>query len=321
MFDDVDVEPPRATGSVLSRSVRHRWSRASAAIDAALDSTFGGAGRALGRIVPAWSQIDLEAVFLSIIPGLGHLRRRDRRRGGILLGLWIAGIATSLVMLGTTTGALAFVATLGVHTYAIFSFISAGLRDRPPLLMMAWSMLLFLCLHVAVYSPVLGLVRLNVRWTDVQGVRDTPQLANGDVVLYDGRLRRPGAFARGDVVLYRIHSYRGAGLIINAGAGIDRVLGLPGDRVRIADGEIFVNNQPLARELYPLGPVGGVQMELSAGPDEYIILPSTLGFYLHGQAGGYLASALGRVAVVEEGSILGRVWWRVNPWSRFGPLE
>ena len=78
-----------------------------------------------------------------------------------------------------------------------------------------------------------------MRTPQVSGLSMAPHIDSGEVVLINTmayRLRRP---QRGDIIAFR-HDAPGPEIFIK------RVIGLPGDRVAIQKGQVFVNAVPLA---------------------------------------------------------------------------
>lgn len=83
-----------------------------------------------------------------------------------------------------------------------------------------------------------------------------PGLRPGDYLL----AVRPGSIARGEVVVAR----RGGSLEV-----VKRVVGLPGERVRVEDGRVWVEGRELSEpHASGTGPPG----EWSLGPGQYLLL-------------------------------------------------
>ena len=96
----------------------------------------------------------------------------------------------------------------------------------------------------------------------IEGTSMVDTLRSGDIALvtrFDYASGRTPA--RGDIVECRFPG--------RSGAYIKRVIGLPGDRVEIADGRTYINGAPLS-EPYATGPAEDYAAEL--GPDEYLVL-------------------------------------------------
>lgn len=100
-----------------------------------------------------------------------------------------------------------------------------------------------------------------------------PVRADGDSMLptYEsGRLSLVNRLAymsskprRGDIVAIRL-----AGLSV---VYIKRVVGLPGERVAVEDGQVFINGRPLA-EPYVRHQYSWNHEEVALGPDEYFVM-------------------------------------------------
>ncbi len=100
---------------------------------------------------------------------------------------------------------------------------------------LAFSVLIAVVLIVFIYQPV-----------KVEGTSMTPTLSDQERIFINKFTYRfgLGSIARGDTVVFwypedRTKSY------------IKRVIGLPGDRVRIDDGRVYVNDQPLVENYIP----------------------------------------------------------------------
>jgi hypothetical protein len=119
---------------------------------------------------------------------------------------------------------------------------------------------------------------------------------------------RASAIQRGDWVAYEISEARAAAAHIGAvhlrsGFGLDPVLALPGDRVRFAQGELFVNGHPLPTS-YQM-PADG---ELVVPEHVWFIWPR-FEVNLHGNvAGADIAAALFQIALVPENQIVGQAY-------------
>ena len=73
----------------------------------------------------------------------------------------------------------------------------------------------------------------------VDGYSMEPTLHNGEFVIVNKLAYRFGDYSQGDVIVF--HYPRDPDQEY-----IKRVIGLPGDRVRISNGQVFVNDQPVA---------------------------------------------------------------------------
>ena len=124
-------------------------------------------------------------------------------------------------------------------------------------------------------------------------------------------------------MIYRIDEIQGMGYYIRSGFGIDRVVGVPGDRVQVTGGQLLINESPPHSGEGPLGRLPALDgLDIELGSRDYAIFPTLLrrDFFLDGQR--RLPPGLARrLSVAEYERILGRAILRVHPLSRFGRIE
>lgn len=139
----------------------------------------------------------------------------------------------------------------------------------------------------------------------VSGNSMQPLLDARDVVLvnrlaYD--LGRPGRF---DVVVFE----RG-----DEKKNVKRVIGLPGETVQIRDGLVFVNGSPLK------APDGLEQVSLAGMAENPIVLGEDEYFLLGDNRDSSEDSRFANIGNVKREQIQGKVWLRILPLLRLGPL-
>lgn len=87
-----------------------------------------------------------------------------------------------------------------------------------------------------------------------------PSYSAGQLVIID---KRDLDIDRGDVIVFRCENVKG--LIVK------RTAGIPGDRIVIKDGKLYVNGQPC--DTYPyIEHAGNAEEELLLGENEYFVL-------------------------------------------------
>jgi signal peptidase I len=102
--------------------------------------------------------------------------------------------------------------------------------------LLQWRSLGRLVLQVAILALLAAAFFMVPR--QVSGQSMEPHIAPGEYVLINTVAYRVGAPHRGDIVAFRSGDARGL--------FIKRVIGLPGDRVRVDRGSVFVNGSPLS---------------------------------------------------------------------------
>jgi len=94
---------------------------------------------------------------------------------------------------------------------------------------------------------------------------------------------------------------------------VKRVIGLPGDNIEIRDGGVYRNGQ-LLDEPYVKG-------ETAAGEMEQVLVPEGYLFVLGDNRRISIDSRDARIGYVEYEQIIGKVSFRMLPFSRSGPLR
>lgn len=147
----------------------------------------------------------------------------------------------------------------------------------------------------------------------VKGNSMYPTFNNGEFLLTNKISYRFNAPERGDVIVFKAPKSEPCAEI--ECEYIKRLIGLPGDRIRISSGRIFINGQPLDESNYLL-------KTYTTTPGSYLledvekIIPE--GYYLPlGDNRSY--SRDGReFGPVSRESIAGKAWLRYWPFSKIG---
>lgn len=319
-FVAVDVVPPRAGRGLRWRRqayrLRGRWRRRSDAL-VAFVSSVGSA------IHP---DVDWSMIFWTVIPGLGHMRAGFRRTGGMFLALWCALLLLAVLLLGSGFAWLLGAAALGLHCMVYGLLLARPLAAETVGRRLITGVGVYLALLFGLYGPVLFICRNIVRIVPVNRVLPTEALRNGDVLVGGGRWLRPAEWRRGDLVFYRIESPTMAfaeHVVIQAGFGVDRIIGVGGDLVAYDGTDLTVNAQLVPADMMPIGGLRAMPaMSLRVEPGEVAVLPSALRWAARGPAAqGATERVIPAVARVREANLLSRLWWRLRPWSRFGEIH
>jgi len=171
-----------------------------------------------------------------------------------------------------------------------------------------------------VVAAVLGLLWLFglVRLFSVHGASMTPEMSLGDCFVMEGftfLLRPP---RRGDVIVLKadgIASLRPADICIK------RVAGLPGDRLRIAGGKLYVNDTHLAltNEAGEIRYVSVPGARYLAASTETLMVPESHYFVLGDNSGDSVDSRTW--GCVPAANVLGRALFRYWPSARIGGVR
>lgn len=89
-----------------------------------------------------------------------------------------------------------------------------------------------------------------------------------------------------------------------------RVIGLPGEKVQITDGKIFINGEELKEkyEYKPMATAGIAEQEITLGEEEYFVLCDS-----RVDSDDSRNASFG---MVKKSQIIGRVWFKQEPFSR-----
>jgi signal peptidase I len=153
------------------------------------------------------------------------------------------------------------------------------------------------------------LIHFVAQRTDVNGTSMVPTLEDGDQLIADKvtyRFRDPERF---DIIIFP-YQYAEKTYFIK------RIIGLPGERVRIDEqGKIYINGKVLD-EHYGLEQMvnpGLAAEEITLGDDEYFVLGDNRNVSED--------SRYPDVGNIKRKDIIGRAWLRIYPFSRFGILK
>jgi signal peptidase I len=172
--------------------------------------------------------------------------------------------------------------------------VLAWLRD------LAFSVLLAVVLIVFIYQPV-----------KVEGTSMEPSLTDQERIFINKFTFRLGlgGIARGDTVVFHYDENK---------SYIKRVIALPGDRVRIEAGKVFVNGQPLEEDYVPpefrdaiSWPAGGEAHDAMVPPEMYFVLGDHRSQSSDSRAWGY----------VQRKSIYGKAVFIYWPPDKIGRLR
>ena len=169
----------------------------------------------------------------------------------------------------------------------------------------AVSISLYILIVLLITSAVKAFV---MQRTVVDGASMEPTLSSGDNLIVDKltlKFSRPKRF---DVVVFPFRYSKNVYYI-------KRVIALPGESVRIQDGQIYINGN-LLNENYGLEPMldgGRASFEITLGAGEYFVLGDNRNASMDSRS-----SDVGNVKISE---ITGRAWLRIRPISKFGVIK
>jgi hypothetical protein len=305
-LDGVAVEPPRAGPYRIASRLRRLANPISQGI------TWMPRPQKLPAIHAAW-----QPVAWSLVPGLGHIRHYDRNFGLFVLGAWLACLPLMLLSIGLALSWACVALAVLIHVLAVLSLLNVHLTRSVAASRTICGLFLFAGLWVFVYQPAGGVLHRCYIPLTVQGIWANSFVENGDTLLCQGPWLRPRAFQRGDLVVYRPAAPRGlAGGFAEASFAVDRIVGVPGDAIRIGDGRISVNGRTVGTTSPPSDPFLLAVVEGKVPESQYMIVPSGPQIPAPGAGGNTMGRCL-----VNQDDVLGRAVFRTNPLWRFGRIQ
>jgi signal peptidase I len=250
-------------------------------------------------------------VVRMIVPGWAHFYIGQRLRGRIFLGLYAALLPLALVFWGTTLGSILLGLVFSVHASSVIDVLFQCPGEIGSRLLI--SGVVMAALGMGLYFPS-GWVL--TRFADTRMITaDRAPFATDDVVLVNRIAYRWSLPQPGDVVLVRLPTSGAAGIRLQEGELIDRILAGPGDNVSVQASRILINGSPSAYS--PLNvtnvPARLGTLQLTVPPGCYFVLPTTLGYVNERLATPQLWESL---SLVSRDRILGKVYLRHQPMSR-----
>ena len=145
--------------------------------------------------------------------------------------------------------------------------------------------------------------------TGVEGSSMQPVITNEDTVLINRfayTLLKPRRF---DVIAFT-PNYKNTDRVL-----IKRIIGLPGEKVKIENGKVFINGKELENDkgLEDILIAGNAASEISLGQDQYFVLGDN-----RNNSSDSREPTIGNV---RRDEIIGRAWLRTQPLTSFGLLR
>jgi signal peptidase I len=164
----------------------------------------------------------------------------------------------------------------------------------------AFALMVFFVCYLVLFQP-----------NQVKGHSMEPTFHDGEYIFTDKISYKIGQPARGDVVVFR--SPKNAEVDY-----IKRIVGLPGEKVKISGGKVYVNDQRLDESIYLASSVyTGPQNFLTEGRE--IIVPTGKYFVMGDNRPG--SSDSRDFGPVTPSEFIGKVFFRYWPLNRLGRIE
>ncbi len=165
---------------------------------------------------------------------------------------------------------------------------------------------------VSVAAVVLAawlIIRLSIEKTTVVDASMEPTLTEGDSIVIDTVTYKIRSPRRNEVIVFRQgdseHSFY----------NIKRVIGLPGEKVRISEGVVYINGSALPEfaNVETMILPGLANYEITLGEDEYFVLGDS--------RNNSEDSRYATIGNVKKSDIIGRAWIRTNKFGFINSLN
>jgi hypothetical protein len=255
------------------------------------------------------------------VPGWPQQHRGQRRRGLLLLASFLLLLLGGALLLGASWGSILLGLAFGVHSAGVFDATTSSVAALAAPSRLLRGAVLSIMLALLIYTPI----SIGVSYVVYPIVILAPAspLAADDVLL----VQHAWAPRVGSVVLYNMPAHqittgaqggaprREYGMIYFGGQQVDRILAGPGSQVLWDHGRLLVDGLP--SELRPLNAASlPPRLALTVPKDCWLILPTTTPY-----VGPALADdAWQTLSLVPQVNVVGTVYLRYRPFSRWGPL-
>ena len=198
---------------------------------------------------------------------------------------FIAGIIFGIINLGFLSNILVSVATFFVFHYFYKKYYvstwkkSLGIYVVFGIIGIVISLIVVIPTRLYIVSPFVA-----------SGETMSPTYNNGDYLLIN---KFSKDFSRGDIVVFRYEAQPGTFFI-------KRIIGLPGEKVEIQNGKVFINGQVL-NESYYSGETAG-NTSVTVGQDQYFVLGDNRSKIFDSRSFG----------PISKSSIEGKVFYKVS---------
>jgi signal peptidase I len=166
-----------------------------------------------------------------------------------------------------------------------------------------WEILKIVIISLAIIIPIRYFL---IQPFYVKGASMDPNFFDGDYLIIDEISYRFSAPEREDVIIFRYP-------LDQSQFFIKRIIGLPGETVKVEDGKVFIKNKSIASGEFVLDESSYLEnistagnVEMSLGDDEYFVLGDNRD----------ASSDSRKWGAIKKDYIIGRVWVRAWPFNR-----
>ena len=284
------------------------------------------------------------AAILSIIPGLGQAYNRQWIKSLVFFSIYLILIIGIIIKINDPISDYIIYFTLGLMAISLVDAMVVCLKRyqdidlefqptrKQKVSAVFYALFLFgfvLMIGQFEFSAAIRLVHINNN--SLASFAQKPDRVCITCVPY--WFRQP---QRGDIVWYYSERFSVSDSndnlwVIQEGTNMEKVIGLPGETVTIRDRKIYINNQPLSTEFYPVATQNMPGITITLPAKKYFILQSVIP-----QPGDTLADHVGfavgmpdshnaafapletwqRVCSIPEDKIIGKLWFIYDPPKR-----
>lgn len=135
-----------------------------------------------------------------------------------------------------------------------------------------------------------------------------PSINSGDRVLVNRFIYSVTAPKRGDVIVFKPNGN------VNSHYYMRRVIGVPGDKVQVREGFVYVNGELLETGIgnEKMSYAGLAEEEITLGKDEYFVLGDNRDMSED--------SRNADIGNIRKNDIYGKAWFVRSPWENFGMI-
>ncbi len=152
--------------------------------------------------------------------------------------------------------------------------------------------------------------------TTISGSSMEPTISDGNSIIINNLAYRSHGPKRFDVIVFESGAASTAGDSANGTHLIKRVVGLPGDKLQIKEGSVYINGEKLKDDLY-----GNAKMESAGIAEEEITIGDNMYFVLGDNRNMSIDSRNEYVGLISGKKIVGKAVFCISPVEDFGSIK
>ena len=262
----------------------------------------------------------ISGLLLSIIPGFAHWMQNRFKEIRWYFLAWLILLLSGLFLYGSPAGFLCFGLAIGVHAAIALQY--GIIKDLTNIVEKIVTIILVLIGLTFLYRFIPRMPFLNFTGGHSSLTIPYYNVEAGDYLLVRGGLDEKALLQRGSLVLIHPATFGGygrRGVLSGNDTVIGEVVGLPNEKLQIANGVFIVDGQLLDAERYPV-PQWLLNNTFSATiPNDSYFVSSRYNVRAHGIQ--LNASHIKQVCVVKTSDIEAKAFMRWWPLSRRGFIK